>query len=151
MLGARWRQSGYDRRGPFSLAVFILLLCALSLDNPRDKALDRAVLQVEVDSDLADSEVFASWHAELDLKRLIKLVFVALVDDHVGVPLCDRHLEVHLLERDHLILVPTDSEQLKPLFLSGSIVIAFALLSGVLLGVQLEIVWLVNEYNIVLC
>ena len=95
------------------MAVLILLLCTLSLYNPGDESLDRAVLQVEVNGDLADGEIFTPWHAELNLKRLVKLVLIALMYDHIGVPLGYLHLEVDLLEWDHLVQVPTDSEQLK--------------------------------------
>ena len=58
-----------------------------------------------------------SGHAKLDLKRLFKPVFVALVDNHIGVALGNGNLKVHLLEWDHLISVAIDSEQLESLLI----------------------------------
>ena len=76
------------------------------------------------------------------------LVFVPLVHDHVGEALCNRNLEVHLLEWDHLTLVFSgDSEQLET-FLSWSQQV-FALLPRVLLWIELKVVWLVDEDNFV--
>ena len=80
------------------LTVFVLLFGLLALYNPGlETLLGTVIVHGEVNYDLTDSETFTSWHAELDFDGHIKLIFVSLMHNHVGVALRNRDLKVYLL------------------------------------------------------
>ena len=83
-----------------SVRVFSLSL--LTIANLGLKRADGAVLQFEVNFNLGETESFRVRHHEERLERLVTVVVVHLVHDHLRVSLTDADLEVALQQRDLL-------------------------------------------------
>ena len=119
-----------------------MLLGALSLDNARLQGLSRTVLQHKVNLDLADCQVRALRHAELDFEGRFCLILVLLVDDDVGEALRSVDREACLLKGDDLGS-PRIRSQLEGLLVAE----VFALLARVLARILNEVYFALDELD----